>query len=140
MTNTTGLWPLIVYFGAVIVVVGGMLGLGHILGQRHRDQATDEPYESGIISTGDARLRLSANFYLAAMLFVVFDLEAVFIFAWAIAFREVGWVGYLGILVFIGILMVALIYEWRLGALDWGSHQYQTKNSGQQKRRFLRKE
>ena len=55
------------------------------------------------------------------MLFVIFDLEAVFIFAWAIAFRELGWTGYVGVLVFIGVLVAALIYAWRLGALDWGS-------------------
>ena len=118
--DTTIIWPLALYFGAVIVVVVGMLGMGHFLGQRHRDQATDEPYESGIVSTGDAHLRLSAKFYLVAMLFVIFDLEAVFIIAWAISFRETGWPGYVGVLVFIGILVAALVYEWRVGALDWG--------------------
>jgi NADH-quinone oxidoreductase subunit A len=98
-----------------------MLGLSSLLGQRHTDRATGEPYESGIVSTGSARLRLSAEFYLVAMFFVIFDLEAVFIFAWAIAFREVGWAGYSEILVFIGILIAALIYLWRQGALDWGT-------------------
>jgi len=97
-----------------------MIALSHVLGQRHQDRATGEPYESGIVSTGSARLRLSAKFYLVALFFVIFDLEAVFLFAWAIAFRELGWVGYVEILVFIGILVAALIYLWRLGALDWG--------------------
>jgi NADH-quinone oxidoreductase subunit A len=115
------LWPLAVYFAAVILLVAGMLALSYLLGQRHRARATGEPYESGIVSTGSARLRFSAQFYLIAMLFVIFDLEAAFIFAWAIAFREVGWVGYVGVLVFIGVLVAALIYEWRTGALDWGS-------------------
>jgi NADH-quinone oxidoreductase subunit A len=119
--QTTALWPLAVYCGAVIVLVASMLALSHILGQRHTDRATGEPYESGIVSTGSARLRLSADFYLVAMFFVIFDLEAVFIFAWAIAFREVGWAGYMEILVFIGILIAALIYLWRQGALDWGT-------------------
>lgn len=119
--QTTALWPLVVYSGAVIVLVASMLALSHILGQRHTDRATGEPYESGIVSTGSARLRLSADFYLVAMFFVIFDLEAVFIFAWAIAFREVGWAGYMEILVFIGILIAALIYLWRQGALDWGT-------------------
>src|SRR5262245_66404058 len=98
-----------------------MLGLSCLLGQRHQGRATGEPYESGIVSTGSARLRFSAQFYLIAMLFVIFDVESVFIFAWAIAFRESGWVGYIGVLAFIGALVAALIYEWRLGALDWGS-------------------
>jgi NADH-quinone oxidoreductase subunit A len=115
------LWPLAVYFAAVILLVAGMLALSYLLGQRHRDRATGAPYESGIVSTGSARLRFSAQFYLIAMLFVIFDLEAAFIFAWAVAFREVGWTGYAGVLVFIGILVAALIYEWRMGALDWGS-------------------
>jgi NADH-quinone oxidoreductase subunit A len=119
--DTLPLWPLIVYFGAVLVVVGGMLGVSYILGQRHEGRETGEPYESGIRTTGSARLRLSANFYLVAMLFVIFDLEAIFIVAWAIGFREVGWSGYLGVLVFTVILVAALVYEWRQGALDWGS-------------------
>ena len=115
------LWPLLVYFGLVVIIVAGMLGLSYVLGQRHHERATGEPYESGIMPTGSARVRFSANFYVVAMLFVIFDLEAIFIFAWAVAFREAGWSGYLGVLVFIGVLVAALIYEWRLGALDWAS-------------------
>lgn len=115
------LWPLLVYFGLVLVIVLGMLGFSYILGQRHQDRATAEPFESGIAPTGSARLRFSANFYLIAILFVIFDLEAVFIFAWAIAFRELGWPGYAGVLFFIAILVAALIYEWRLGALDFAA-------------------
>jgi NADH-quinone oxidoreductase subunit A len=115
------LWPLVAYFCAVLFVVAAMLGLPAILGQRHMDPATGQPYESGIVSTGSARLRLSADFYLVAMFFVIFDLEAVFLFAWAIAFREAGWAGYIEILVFVGILVAALGYLWRLGALDWGT-------------------
>lgn len=115
------LWPLLVYFGAVLTVAAGMLGLSYILGQRHQGRETNEPYESGIISTGSARVRLSPKFYLVAMLFVIFDLEVIFIVAWAIAFRQAGWSGYIGALIFIGVLLATLIYEWRLGALDWGS-------------------
>jgi NADH-quinone oxidoreductase subunit A len=115
------MWPLVVYFAAVILMVAGMLALSHLLGQRHQAKAKGEPYESGIVSTGSARLRFPAQFYLVAMLFVIFDLEAVFIFAWAVAFRELGWNGYIGALIFIGVLAAALIYAWRLGLLDWGS-------------------
>lgn len=113
------LWPLAFYSVIVLVIAGSMIGLSYVLGERHSDRATGQPYESGIVSTGSARVRLSVKFYLVAMLFVIFDLEAVFIFAWAVAFEEVGWVGYWAILVFIGILVVGLVYEWRLGALDW---------------------
>lgn len=114
------LWPLAVYFIVVILLVTAMIGLSYVLGQRHQESATGQPYESGIVSAGTARLRLSAKFYLVAMFFVIFDLESVFIFAWAIAVREAGWLGYSEALVFIGVLVAALIYLWRLGALDWG--------------------
>ncbi len=117
--NSEVLWPLVFYSAIVLVIAGSMIGLSYILGERHSDRATGEPYESGIVSTGSARVRLSVKFYLVAMLFVIFDLEAVFIFAWAVALEEVGWVGYWAIVVFIGILVVGLVYEWRLGALDW---------------------
>lgn len=113
------LWPLAVYFAAVILLVMVMLGLSYLLGQQHRERATTEPFESGIVPVGYARFRLSAKFYLVAMFFVIFDLETVFIFAWAIAFREAGWAGYIEVLIFIGILIAALVYLWRLGALDW---------------------
>lgn len=97
-----------------------MLGLSYFLGQHHKDRATGEPFESGILSTGSASLRFSSQFYLIAMLFVIFDVETMFIFAWAIAFEELGWYGYAGVVVFIILLVVVLIYEWRNGALDFG--------------------
>jgi NADH-quinone oxidoreductase subunit A len=118
--NTPTLWPLVVYSALVLLLAAGMIGTSWLLGQRHRGRATDEPYESGIIPTGNARLRLSVHYYLVAMFFVIFDLEAVFLFAWAVAIRESGWAGYVEILVFIGILLAALVYLWRQGALDWG--------------------
>jgi NADH-quinone oxidoreductase subunit A len=118
--NTIVLWPLLVYGAVVMCLVGAILGLSFVLGQRHKERATDEPYESGILSTGSARTRFSSQFYLIAMLFVIFDVETIYVFSWAIAFRELGWFGYLGVLVFIILLVVVLIYEWRNGALDFG--------------------
>ena len=114
------LWPLGVYFACVVGVVAFMVGASFLLGQRHNDRATGEPYESGIVSEGSARIRMTSQFYLMAMLFVIFDLEAVFIFAWAVAVRELGWTGYTAISVFILFLLVALVYLWRVGALSWG--------------------
>src|SRR5215470_10521835 len=113
------LWPLGVYFVIVLALVGAMLGLSFVLGQRHHERATDSPYESGILSQGSARVRLSARFYLVAMFFVIFDLEAVFIFAWAVSVRETGWAGYAEAAAFIGVLLATLFYLWRVGALDW---------------------
>jgi NADH-quinone oxidoreductase subunit A len=103
-----------------------MLAVSHLLGQRHHERATGSPYEAGILSEGSARVRLSARFYLVAVFFVVFDLEAVFIVAWAVAGRELGWTGYWEMFIFIMILIAALAYLWRLGALDWGSRQRRT--------------
>ncbi len=114
-------WPLAAYFFLAIATAGGMMGLSYVLGQRHRERETAQPYESGIISTGTARVRFDVKFYLIAMFFVVFDLESLFIFSWAVAVRESGWAGYVEALIFIGVLMAALVYLWRLGALDWAS-------------------
>lgn len=114
------LWPLAVYFGAVLLVAGGMLFVSWVVGQRHQGPARGEPYESGIASTGSARMRFSVKFYIVALLFVIFDLEAVFLFAWAVSATRAGWVGYVAMLVFLVILTIGLVYEWREGALDWG--------------------
>ena len=114
------IWFLAVYFAAVLALVAGMIGGSFFLGQQHLDRATAQPFESGMLPSSDAKLRFPIQFYLVAMLFVIFDLESVFIYAWAIALRPVGWNGYMAILVFIGVLLAALIYLWRLGALDWG--------------------
>ena len=121
MKSTPGsdaLWPLVVYAAAVFVVVGGMIGLSYVLGQRHKDKDTDAPYESGISATGSARLRFSPRFYVIAMLFVIFDVEAVFIIAWAVSLRRAGWGGYLAMLFFVGVLLSVLVYEIRSGAFD----------------------
>lgn len=119
MTHPFQLAMLATYFGALIVLAAVMILLSYVLGPRHRSHATAQPFESGIVTVGDARLRFPVQFYLVAMFFVVFDLEAVFVYAWAVAARETGWPGYVEILVFIGILVAALAYLWRCGALDW---------------------
>ncbi len=131
---STGLWPLFIYFAAVLGLVVVMITLSYFLGERHREKQTDEPYESGIMSTGTARVRFDIKFYLIAMFFVIFDLEAIFIFAWAVSVRESGWPGYIEMLIFIGILSAALLYIWKLGALEWGafvkhSSEFKVQNS-----------
>ena len=121
-------WPFIVYAILAVAVASGMLLASHLLGPRHCERATGEPYESGTLTTGSARLRLSIQFYLTAILFVIFDLELVYIFAWAVALRELGWEGYFGVVVFIAILLSGLIYEWRMGSLDWAGKKRRTPN------------
>lgn len=120
LNQNNALWPFVLFAILVIAIVGGMIGLSFVLGEKHSAKTTAEPYESGIPPTGDARLRFSSSFYLIAMFFVIFDLDAAFIMLWAVSFREVGLMGYIGVAVFIGLLIVLLIYELRIGALDFG--------------------
>ncbi len=115
------LWPLLLYAGLVVFLVGAMLLLSNLLGERHAGGDKEAPYESGIPPTGSARIPYSAQFYLVAVFFVVFDLEAAFLFAWAVAASDVGWTGYAEAVVFVGVLLAALVYLWRDGALDWGT-------------------
>jgi NADH-quinone oxidoreductase subunit A len=113
-------WPFIVFAIVTVILVASMVVLSYFLGERHKEKKTDEPYESGMPLTGNARLRFSSHFYLIAMFFVIFDLEAAFIMAWAVSFRELGVAGYIGMVVFVGILMVVLVYELSIGSLDFG--------------------
>ena len=116
----SSLWPFLVYAAAVLLLVATMLGLSWLLGQRRANRATNMPFESGVLSVGTPQIHISVEFYLVAIFFVIFDLETVFIFAWAVAFFELGWEGFAAIGIFIAILAVALVYELRTGALDWG--------------------
>lgn len=120
----------LLYAGLVLTVIAGMLVLPSLLGERHarkaarrNERGTDQPYESGIQPTGSAHLRLPIQYYLMAMLFVAFDMEAVYLYAWAVVAREAGWTGFVMVTVFIGVLLVALVYLWREGALDVGQER-----------------
>ena len=113
------LFPLVLYSGIVIVLIIALTGVSHLLGQKRKDHATEEVYESGMLSVGSAQFKISVPFYLTAILFIIFDLEAVFLFAWAISIRETGWLGYAEVFIFIAILVAGLVYLWRSGALEW---------------------
>jgi NADH-quinone oxidoreductase subunit A len=124
--------PLFLYLALVLIVVGVMLGVPALLGERHgrkplrqTERGTGQAYESGIVPTGTAQLRVPLQYYLVAMLFVIFDLEAVYLYGWAVAAREAGWLGFAEVAVFIGLLLVALIYVWRVGVLDWSREHRQ---------------
>ncbi len=113
------IWPLALYSCAVLLLVVAMIGISRFIGERHRERATDVPYESGMIPTGEAWVRFDVRYYLIAMFFVIFDVESVFIFAWAVAARDAGWPGYIEVAIFMGVLLSALAYLWRVGALEW---------------------
>lgn len=116
------------YGTAVLIVIAVMLGLPALLGERHwrkperrHEIATGVPYESGIQPTGSAQIRLPIQYYLIAMFFVIFDLEAVFLYAWAVVVKETGWLGFIEVVIFVTVLLAALAYLWRIGALDWNA-------------------
>ena len=121
------IWPLVAYFAFVVVLVGAILVISYLLGPHHSEPATGEPYEGGIVSEGSARARFSSGYYLVAMFFVIFDLESVFIFAWAVTARELGWTGYWAIVLFAGMIVAPLIYLWKVGALDWSGEPHPTR-------------
>ena len=120
--ESQNLWPFLLDGVSVVGLLAITLVAAWLFGARTRHtDSTDMPFESGVIPVGSAdQTRLSIEFYLIAMFFVIFDLETIFIFAWAVAFFELGWQGYFGAATFILLLLAALIYEWRTGALDWG--------------------
>ena len=112
-------WSLIVYVVAVCGLVALMLGLSWILGGRDWGRAKNEPFESGVVGQGSTSIRLSAKFYLVAMFFVIFDVEALFLYAWAVSLKEAGWAGFVEATIFIFILAASLVYLWKIGALEW---------------------
>ena len=112
-------WAFAVYVIGAICICLTMIGVAALLGGRAYGRAKNRPFESGIDSVGNARLRFSAKFYLVAMFFVIFDVEALYLFAWSVSVRESGWVGFIEAAIFIGLLLVGLLYLWRIGALDW---------------------
>lgn len=128
--NSDPFWPLLMYFFIVLLIITVMVGAPALLGERHGrkeqrrpERGTTETYESGITPTGTAHLRIPIQYYLIAMLFVMFDMEAVYLYAWAIVAQEAGWTGFVEASIFIALLTVALVYLWRAGALDWSSQR-----------------
>ena len=112
-------WAFAIYVIGAITICLVMIGLAALLGGRAYGRTKNKPFESGVDSVGSARLRFSAKFYLVAMFFVIFDVEALYLFAWSVSVRESGWVGFIEATIFIVLLLVGLIYLARIGALDW---------------------
>ena len=106
----------------VIIAMGVatlMLGISFVLGKRVRNPVKDMPYESGIVPTGDARHRFSVKFYLVGMLFILFDIEAIFLYPWAVVYRELKMFAFVEMLLFIVLILCGFFYIWKKGALDW---------------------
>lgn len=110
-----------IYTTMAVVVVSVLLLLARFLGQRTKGVIKGQPYESAVLPTGDARLREPVPFYLVAIFFIVFDVEAVFVVSWAVSYDLLGWAGFWQISFFIIILFLGLVYLWKMGGLEWGS-------------------
>jgi NADH-quinone oxidoreductase subunit A len=117
-TSDAAVWALFAYSVATVALFVAALVLSRYLGPLVRNRNDQEPYESGIVPTGSARIRVNVQFYLIAVIFIVFDLETMFIVAWAVVFREAGWVGYIEIAVFVVVFVATLLYLGRTGALS----------------------
>jgi NADH-quinone oxidoreductase subunit A len=118
-----GIQGLVLYAMMVFVLVAVLLFLCRWPGERKGTPEKQRPYECGVIPTGTAWFRYPVPFYRVAIFFLVFDVEAAFIFAWAVAFEQLGWLGYLRITFFIVVLLFSLFYVWKKGALDWNKEE-----------------
>ncbi len=111
--------PVLILFGVSVVNAVGMVVASQILNPRRATPQKDMPYESGMIPLGDTRARFSVKFYMVAISFIIFDLEAIFLIPWAVEMRALGWEGFIAVSIFVMVLVVGFIYEWKKGGLDW---------------------
>ena len=111
--------PILILLGISLLNAVGMIALSHLVSPYRPTSAKLDPYESGMIPLGNTRERFSVKFYMIAILFIVFDIEAVFLIPWAVWFRKLGLFGFVEMLVFIGVLLVGYVYVWKKGALEW---------------------
>jgi len=112
-------FPVLVQIAIAVVVAAALVALSFLLGKHVKSRVKDTPYESGIAPTGSARERFSVKFYLVAIVFILFDIEAVFLYPWAVVYRELKLFGFGEMLVFVILVLAGFFYIWRKGALDW---------------------
>jgi NADH-quinone oxidoreductase subunit A len=112
-------FPVLLQALIAMALAAGLLTVSYLLGKKVRNRIKDMPYESGITPTGDARERFSVKFYLVGMLFILFDIEAIFLYPWAVVYRELKMFGFVSMLVFVILILSGFFYIWKKGALDW---------------------
>src|SRR3954454_17317320 len=120
-------FPVLVQVAIAIAVACGLIGVSALLGKRARSPQKDTPYESGMIPVGNARERFSVKFYLVAMVFILFDIEAIFLYPWAVVYRQLRMFGFVEMLLFIALVLVGFFYVYRKGALDWSYEDTSTR-------------
>ena len=111
--------PILIFMIIGLLVGGGAMVAGFVLGERRPDKQKNSPYECGFEAFESARIKFDVRYYLVAILFIIFDLEIAFLFPWAVALDGLGMVGFLAMVIFLAILVVGFIYEWKKGALEW---------------------
>ena len=126
-------FPVVVQILIAIAVAGGMIAASALLGHKVRDPVKAQPYESGMNPVGNARERFSVKFYLVAMVFILFDIEAIFLYPWAVVYRELKLFAFVEMLLFIVLVLCGFFYIWKKGVLDWSVDQ-QRKEQQEEKR------
>lgn len=126
-------FPVLVQIVIAIAVAGGMIGASALIGRRVRDTVKSMPYESGMRPVGTARERFSVKFYLVAMVFILFDIEAIFLYPWAVVYRELRLFAFFEMLLFIALVLCGFFYIWKKGVLDWSGEDQ--RNADREKRR-----
>lgn len=111
--------PILIFLGIAMVFAVALVSIAFVFAPSRPDAEKNSAYECGFEAFDDARSRFDVRFYLVAILFIIFDLEVAFLFPWAVTFRMVGWLGFASVLIFLTILTIGFIYEWRKGALEW---------------------
>jgi len=111
--------PVLIFIAVGLLVGGMMIMIGFILAPNHPDSEKLSPYECGFEAFEDSRMKFDVRYYLVAILFILFDLEIAFLFPWAVVLETIGWFGYIAMSLFLGILVVGFVYEWKKGALEW---------------------
>ena len=112
-------FPVLLQALVAMLLAAGLITVSYLLGKRVKNRVKDMPYESGMVPIGDARQRFSVKFYLVAMLFILFDIEAIFLYPWAVVYRELLMSGFIEMLIFVILIMSGFFYIWKKGALDW---------------------
>jgi len=114
-----GYLPILIFIIVGLAIGGIMIALGFVLGPHRPNSEKLSPYECGFEAFEDSRMKFDVRYYLVAILFIIFDLEIAFLFPWAIVLENIGWFGYIAMSIFLGILVIGFIYEWKKGALEW---------------------
>src|ERR1700733_9128197 len=122
-TYAQSYFPVLVQVLIAIALAAGLIGASTLLGKRARSPLKDTPYESGMAPVGSARERFSVKFYLVGMIFILFDIEAVFLYPWAVVYRELKMFGFFEMLIFVAVVLIGFFYVYKKGALDWSHNR-----------------